>query len=172
MLKKLSLIILLGISTDLIAQDGRSCGALFLEISYANELSFELPYLALGRSRLGNQGILHQFTKNMSNKFNREVVNYYDFGVYQLPGDNWAWIRRVIKSAVNRAKKSKVLLFNLDGLGHDELSKNPSSYSSKELFLILKNPKYFRATIWFKNGIEVPPESVLAEYQDLIAKIN
>ncbi|MGE0527730.1 MAG: hypothetical protein AB7P49_11750 [Bdellovibrionales bacterium] len=133
--------------------------------------TLERPYLALGVANIGEKEALKTFSEIMSERLQRPVVNYFDFGVYEpevRPKSDWEWVELVLFTAVRLSPNEPILLFNLDGISEDSVQRQPLSFTSRELILILRTPELFKATRWFRKTVELSPKDVLAEFESLI----
>jgi hypothetical protein len=127
--------------------------------------SSKTPMLALGVGEPRRGMNLEQFSFGISDAINQRVItwkNLKDYNLVTKNGDDFEWVKTAIPEAIEKliALKpgKKVVVFNLDPIDLSRL--NGNSITVFELKLILSNPKYFKATAFFKDKRQMSDDEV------------
>jgi hypothetical protein len=128
-----------------------------------------------------NSNGLKRFAYKMHLRTNRNVLVWEDLGrLAVVPNlrqiDPVDAVEVGIQSAIERAKGQTSIFFRLDGFNVERafgkgppkkesvsgVFGSPKNYTTREVYLILSNREYFRATQWFLNDRELTPNEVEA----------
>lgn len=149
--------------------------------TYASPLPEYVPYLSLGlfwrhEERMGEISDLDVLSRQLTMNLKHKVITYeqfFDEGLVKMDEGREITqdVEAAIRTVMRHAPDSKVILFDLSGIDLQRAfdpSYSPKvpdqlkRYTNEEISLITRNKKYFRATIWHKDGKVLTEEEVKA----------
>ncbi len=116
---------------------------------------------------------LNRFRNETQSRLSRKISIYPEFkgdGVGPVMGGIKAKIDKTIELAPGR----RSVAVDLTGFDPIHLKSSRYGFTNAEIALLYSNPRYFNATIWYRNGREIPSQEVykmLAPYKGDLVQI-